>query len=69
MTDIRKLNRITSILLEILGDEDSIEVAAEHDELYLGGPNKYIEDKSVLDELESLGCTWNEGHDCWHVFT
>jgi len=64
-------------ILDILSEYDEFQtgdICAEHDEIYISGPNyaKPYDSKVNAHDvvlLESLGCIWNDEFECWHVFT
>lgn len=50
------------------GSEEAT-MAAQHEEIYVGGPkpSELVESQTFM--LEKAGFTWDEGNECWHVFT
>lgn len=42
---------------------------AEHDELYLPGPAPETLGDDEVEKLKSLGFSWDDHNESWHVFT
>lgn len=69
MADIKQLKEIVTILIDHSSEGDDLSCSAEHDELFLGGPNVETLDAAVVTRLGELNCTWDDDFDCWHKFT
>ena len=54
-------------ILAITHSDDTM--MAKHDEIYVSGPEPDKLEQCQLDMLEKVGFSWDDGYDCWHVFT
>jgi len=47
---------------------DNVDIAAEHDELWMGGPDAKNLSEVQIKELNDLGVHWDEDSQSWHMF-
>lgn len=68
---MQKLREGLEILEKYVDEDESTQVSAEHDIIYLGQPG--LKPDVVSDEdrerLEELGVHWDAQYDSWYSFT
>lgn len=49
--------------------DDEEEIAAEHDELFVGGPSPVNLPEATVFLLKRTGWIWSDEFDCWRHYT
>lgn len=61
-------DKIVDGLRILIAGSSRVDVSAEHDVIYAGGPTTTVNTEDRL-ELERLGWYWDEQFGCWAHFT
>lgn len=64
---MKNLVNILGILMKYVGESASY--AAEHDQLFLEGPDPKEMSPAHAELLESWGCHWDDEIETWYLFT
>ena len=69
---MKELHEALGILLEFRGKQGDFvnyDVCAEHDEIWMGGPDPSQLKPEEVKRLEELHVNWDESTQSWHMFT